>query len=220
MTSDDQLDTVRRQLRLLAILRGAREAALVPVPAEQLHSIAFFADALAPVWGLRILDTQLLKRRSGPLSPALQQDLDRLVGQGLVVAGNVAHSRDEDGIWRLAADYDLNMSFAGEVLDRAEGFARFRSEFAFVREVVFAISRFDSGTITAATGSDASYGDALVDFGGLVDIETFRDRVNHSSRVAQRFGELMSSEAEVSLAPAELIHLYVRALQEQVEYAA
>jgi hypothetical protein len=222
MTPDEdaRLHTVRRQLRLLAILLGARQAGVAPLPAKQLHTVAYFADALSPVWGLQILDSQLLKTRAGPFSPALQEDLDLLVGQGVVTASNVTHTRDDDGAWRLSAEYHLNSQFADRIIARALEFARFGSEFVYVREVVYATSRFDASSIGDAASSDAAYGNELIDFGGLVDIETFREQVNQTSRVAKRFGELMRSEAEVTLAPSELIHLYVRALQERVADAA
>ena len=76
-TAAAPLPDVRRQLRVIAILAGAEAAAITPLPARQLHAVGYFADVLAPVWGLQILDPKLLKRSEGPTSPALQADVDR-----------------------------------------------------------------------------------------------------------------------------------------------
>ncbi len=215
---DDQLQQIRRQLRLLAILSAAEDTGLVPVPASQLHVIAYFADALAPVWSLRIIDEQLLKRQSGPMSPLLQQDLDLLVGRGVVAAHSVRHIVDADGSWRLDANYELHQEFACPIIAKATGFSREVVHFDFVREVVYAIAGLGLLGITAAPASDAAYGDSLVDFGGLLDIGELPRYGNQTVRVARRFGEL--ADDDVSLTGAEMVHLYVRELYNRLDHAA
>jgi hypothetical protein len=209
---------IRRQLRVIAILRAAYDASLVPLRSEHLHTIGYFADALAPVWDIQILDSQLLKRRAGPLMPALQTEVDRLVGVGIVIPANVQHQKDVDGIWRLTATYRLNSAFAEPIMARARAFSSFAAEFSFVRETVLAMSRLELVGIASAASSDASYGDVLIDFGGLVDIASIRGRFNQTAATASRFGQLL--EADVALSPAELVHLYVRELQKRLVRAA
>lgn len=207
---------VRRQLRLVAILSAAREAGLDPLPARQLHAVAYFADALAPVWGLRILDTQLLKQREGPTSPILQRDVDLLVGRGILVAASVRHVEDADGNWRLDAHYTLNDKFVNPILDAANKLEL--TELPYVREVVFAMSGLGLLGIARASALDASYGSELVDIGGMVDIGSDPSSLNDTARVAMRFGVLM--ESQVKLSAAEEVHLYVLELYKRISYAA
>jgi hypothetical protein len=199
---------VRRQLRVLGILSGAAEAGFDPLAVRQLHSIAYFADALAPVWDLEILDAQLLKRREGPTSPALQRDIDLLVGSGVIEVSSVKHSEDADGLWRLDADYSLNSGFAEPILAAAREFAHFDLELRYVREVALALSGLGALGIEQATALDASYGNERVDFGDMVDIED--QSRNPTAQVAERFEQLL--RPEVSISNAEQIHLYVDAL--------
>jgi hypothetical protein len=218
LTATPEPDRLRRQLRILAILSGGDRAGLTPLPAAELHAIAFFADALAPVWGLRILDAELLKRRSGPLSPLLQEDLDALVGRGVVVPQNVRHVRDADDSWRLDADYELNAPIAWPILRKAMTFATQAAQVRLTEEVVLAVSALGSEAISEASRSDAAYGDLLVDDGDVVDIGTKGGESNLTARVALRFGELM--EQQVDLTPAEMVHLYVRQLDKRIRRAA
>lgn len=213
--SDDGSQRIKHQIRVLAILSGAERAGLVPLPAAQLHTIAYFADALAPVWGLRILDAQLLKRSSGPLSPSLQEDLDALVGRGVVEPCEVRHTRDADGTWRLDASYRLNWSMARRILETARSFEGEAAQIELTEEVVLAVSALDTDSLPAASRSDASYGDVLIDDGDVVNIETQRGTANPTAQIALRFGALM--ESDVDLTPAEMVHLYVRQLDKQLK---
>jgi hypothetical protein len=213
-----ELQHMRRQLRIVAMLAAAHDAGLIPLPAQQLHVIAYFADALAPVWKLRILDAQLLKRPGGPMSPRLQRDVDRLVGRGVVTVDSVRHITDLDGRWYLDADYELNTSLAENIIAAVGRFEQEREMFDFVREVVYAMSGLGLLGIERASASDASYGDNdMVDYGGLVDIESLPEGPNPTARIANRFGELLANE--VALTPAEMVHLYVRELYKRLERA-
>lgn len=218
LDSNHSLQEIQRQLRVIAILSASRETDLIPLPAAQLHVIAYFADALAPVWGLRIIDAQLLKRQSGPMSPLLQQDLDRLVGRGVVLASSVRHLVDRDGDWRLDANYDLSTVFADGIIATARQFETQAAHFDFVREVVYAMSGLGLLGISAASASDASYSDDLVDFGGLVDIASVPGDSNPTVRVARRFSELL--DPDINLTSAEMVHLYVRELHTRMNRAA
>jgi hypothetical protein len=210
LAATEPLQHVRRQLRLIAILAAAETAGLTPLPARQLHTVGYFADALAPVWGLRILDAQLLKRAEGPTSQILQHDVDRLVGRGILTVSSVGYSEDADGLWRLDADYSLNLELAQPIIDAARPFASFALELEYLREVVFAMSGLGVLGIGAASAADASYGNRLIEFGDVVDIESRSSEPNQSARVAIRFGELMAPE--IALSDAEKVHLYVREL--------
>jgi len=214
---DSTTRDARRRVRIVAILDAAQRAGLTPLPLLQLHTIAYFADALAPVWDLRILDAQLLKRRDGPMSPVLQAVVDRLVGRGVVIPSSVRHVPDASG-WRLQACYELNSMFAAPILSAANSFELQSKHLAFVREVVYSVSSLGPSGIGDAPTSDASYGSAMVDSGGLVDIEGGVDEPNETARVALRFGELM--EPDISLTDSEMVHLYVRELYKRMTRVA
>lgn len=210
---------LERRLRLLAILRGSDRAGISPLALSYLHTVAYFADALAPVWGLRILDAQKLKRSGAPMSPVLQRDLDRLVGIGVVTATNVEHVRDDEERWALQADYSLNALLAYPIVEAALSFEWQADHFGFVEEIVFAVSALGASGIQTATGSDAAYGDPMVDIGGLLDLRPWpEDRTNRAVRFAKRFGTLLGED--ITLTSGELIHMYVRHLYQQVQDVA
>ena len=216
MSSDLQL--VRRQVRVLAILSGAQRAAMAPITVGGLHTLAYFADALAPVWDLPILDGQLLKRRSGPFSPAVQADIDALVGRGLVEPSDVRHLKDEDGAWRLNANYQLNPPLANPVLDHAMTLREQGEEIRFIEEVVLAAAALGPDQIPSIVTADAAYGRSYVAAGRMVDVAGDVGIPNVSARVALRFGQL--ADPAIQLSPAELIHLYVRELNRRLTVAA
>jgi hypothetical protein len=213
----DQTTVLRRQLRLMALLAAAQECGLSPVSARQLHTLAYLADALAPVWRLDILDAHLLKRKEGPLSPAVQRDIDSLVGIGVIVPSSVTHVEDSEGRWRLDADYELNEEFASGVFEAVTVFELQRNRFTFAREVVFAASGL-ADQIQDIAAIDLTYGDVLVGTGGVVNIAPDDDELNATSVIALRFGELMAHET--SLTSAEKIHMYVQELYKRIESAA
>lgn len=202
--------SVHRRLRVIAILAAAEECGLSPLRAQQVHAVAYFADALAPVGDLRILDGYVLKESDGPRSPALQHEIDWLVGHGVLVASSVSHRKNSEGRWLIDADYALNEPLARPILEAVSGFPSLLKELQFLREVVFAISGFGALGIASASASDAAYGDRGVDFGSLVYVEGEESEPNQTSQVALRIGELLAPG--VALTDAEKIHLYVREL--------
>ena len=218
ISNDDWVSRVRRQLRIVSILSAAEIAGIAPLPTVPLHTIAYFTDALAPVWGLRIFDAQLLKRREGPMSPILQHDVDLLVTRGVVTAQDTHHVRDGDRAWRLDARYALNGPYAEPILAAVDRFEAQAQQHAFVSEVVNAVSGLGLDGIAKASSTDAAYGDVLVDFGGLLDIGGSARESNLSAQVAFRFGQL--SQPRANLSSSEMVHLYVRQLYARLTSAA
>src|SRR5262245_45144880 len=92
-----ELQRTERQLRLVAILDTCPSVGLSPTSVTTVHTIAYLADALAPVWHLPILDGQMLKRRQHLFFPTLQRDLDLLVGHGVVHVSRVRYLQNEEG---------------------------------------------------------------------------------------------------------------------------
>jgi hypothetical protein len=213
-----ELQQTERKLRLLAILDSCRHAGLSPTSIAVVHTIAYLADALAPVWDLPILDGQILKRKRHPFFPALQRDLDLLVGQGVVQVARVRYlpSEDRNG-WQLDAHYMLESEFSERILSVARSHELQARKLKFIREVVYAASGLGSNGIDNLGEVDAAYSDPLVDVGGLLDIDTAPDRTNATAEVALRFSKLTQDSQD--LTNAELVHLYVRHLYARMQVA-
>jgi len=215
-SADRGTSATMRQLRLLSLLDAASRVGLEPLPLRPLHIIAYIADAMAPVWDLPIIDGQILKR-AVPYYPALQADLDRLVGQGLVAVSDVRYA-SSGSHWSFDAKYELNRALADRVLSSAETFPRFSSESCYVHEVVFATSGLALEGLERVPQVDAAYSDPFVDLGGLIDVE--RDPGegdNASAEVAFRFGHLLTGDGGATT--AEMLNLYVRQLYARLEVA-
>ena len=209
---------VRRYVRIVGLLDGADNAGVTPVPALALHALAYFTDALLPVWNLSIGEAHLLKRIDGPLSPTLQRDIDQLVGRGVVEAADVRHVPDEGNQWRLDASYSLNRDLADPVLIEVSRHPEQARVGDAVREVVLALSSIGLDSALAAIRQDATYGNELVDVGDVVTLAPEDGRRNASARVARRFASLRKETS--SLTAAEMAHLYIRELYRRVEDAA
>ena len=207
-----ELLEVERKLRILAILDAGGQIGLVPLPVEALHAIAYFADALAPVWNIPVIDGRILKRHR-PYYPALQADLDRLVGCGVVLVEDVRYAQAEGDSWRLEGSYRLNHQFADRVIACAREMPRQSRELAFVREVVFATSVLGVTGVPEASGVDAAYSDPLIDIGGMIDVAPDEEQ-NSTARIALRFGDLLPG-----LSTAEMTNLYVRQLYSRMQVA-
>jgi hypothetical protein len=213
-----ELQRTERKLRLIGILDACRLAGLSPTSIATVHTIAYLADALAPVWNLPILDGQVLKLRRRPFFPGLQRDLDLLVGQGVVQVARVKYLRNDDSPgWRLDAHYSLDSEFSERILSVARSFELQEKRLKFIREVVYAASGLGPDGIGNIGEIDAAYSDPLVAVGGVVDIDTEFGRANATARVALRFGQLTSDSSE--LTDSELVHLYVRHLYARMQVA-
>ena len=204
-----------KELRILAILDAADEIGVTRLPVDALHTIAYFADALAPVWGLPILDGQILKRQR-PYYPSVQLDLDHLVGLGILMVDDVHYVGGGSESWHVEARYSLNKELAERILSVAANYSSPSDELKFVKEVVFATSGLGLKGLDVAAGADATYSDPLVDVGGMIEVER-DDGLNETATIARRFNSLIGQE--VALSGAEMINLYVRQLYSRMSVA-
>lgn len=211
--SDEQFPSLRRQLRLLLLMWAAENAGITPLKIMRLHAFAYLSNVLAPVWKLHALDGKVLKRRGGPFYPSLQQDLDRLVGIGLVKISGIGHVQDDERRWRLEGWYKLNQEFSGPILDHVATYDEESRLLSFVQELAFAISALSDDDLDEAVSADATYSDPLVSFGNIVDFEEWRKR-NYSANAAKKFQTLLPNEALAT--PGEMLHLYVRHLNRRL----
>lgn len=161
------------------------------------------------------MDAQVLKRRTRPFFPVLQRDLDRLVGQGLVLVQRLAYTPSDDGDgWRLDADYILS-DLAQPVFELMKSFDLQRDKLGFVQEVVYAASGLGQLGIDRLGLIDATYSDPVVDVGGVIDMEVDEGGSNATADVARRFAEITRTSHDLS--QAESVHLYVRHLYKRMQ---
>ncbi len=213
----ERLDHVKRKIRLIAILHSAEAVGITPLHIASVHTLAYLADVLAPVWNLPIIDGQVLKRIQQPFFPKLQSDLDALVGRGVVHAFDFSYQRDSASRWALEANYQLNPELADPILIEVGKHSAQEQSLEFVREVVYAASGVAAADIRDLGIADAAYSDPVVDIGGVVSIEEDDGSANATVKVALRFKEL--TRAMGDLGDSELVHLYVRHLYSRMHVA-
>jgi hypothetical protein len=199
---------LRSNLRLVAILQACHDAGLTSVPLPVIHTIAYFTDALAPIWNIPLIEGQVLKKRRIPANPELQAEIDRLVGQAVILASRVRHVYS-DGTWSLDAEYSLNRVFGDRIIAAISGDNVSLRELHFVREVVLALAGLGVPGISMAAQADASYSDPNIDFGEMIDF-LGSGKLTRTTQVAKRFNELLDDDR--GLSEAEITHLYVRHL--------
>lgn len=209
----ERFASLRRRVRLMVLLDAAESAGLVPLKIIRLHAFAYLSNVLAPVWDMPALDGRVLKRRGGPFYPAMQRDLDRLVGMGVVVITGLGHARDDDGRWRLEGYYRLNRVFAESVLAILSTLDEERQVLTFVQELAYALAAMSDDDLDLAVGQDATYSDPLVTVGNVVDFDEWRKN-NYSANAARYFDRLIPGDSHAS--PGEKLHLYVRHLHRRI----
>lgn len=211
--SKPDVAALRRQARILVLLDGAARAGLEPMGIIPFHAYAFLANVLAPVWDMHPLDGKILKRKGGPFYPALQRDLDRMVGRGMVRISDVAHVRSSDGKWRLEGKYSLSRSMSAAALaclQELPGEGRFAS---FATELAYALSALGEEELQTALVEDATYSDPTVSDNNVLDFEEWVHR-NPSTNAANYFSRLMPGGTRAT--PGEKLHLYVRHLRRRI----
>jgi hypothetical protein len=209
----DELGALRRQVRLVVLLDAAQKAGLTPLPILRLHTLAYLSNVLAPVWDMPALDGKVLKRQGGPFYPALQRDLDRLVGAGVAVISALGHVLDEDERWRLEGQYRLNPTFADRIFRHVLSFEAERRLTTFLQELAFALSTLSDDDLDKAMTEDATYSDPLIDVGNVVDFAEWQ-RKNYTANAARYFNNLIPGGLRAS--PGEKLHFYVRHLHSRI----
>lgn len=194
-------------IRLLTIVDSAEQVGLAPVTARLIHAAAYLTNALSPVWSLAPYTAEVLKLLGGPYDPNLQQELDRLVGRGLLIVREPSYEFTEDDGWRLTAEYELHEAFSRPVLDAAVQYPDEVEVSRVVREICLALSAAPTDELDNLVRSDVSYADPSVGPNSIVDLFD-PEGGNPSSRTAQRFGSLSPRGAGTT--PAEEAHLYIR----------
>ena len=192
------------------LLYGAERAGMNPIRLRQLHTYAYLSNVLAPVWNARVFDGRLLKRRGGPFYPALQQDLDYLIGRGVVLIADVRHFRDDDEQWRLDGTLSLNHELAAGVVQAIAEIPYLHEIQSYLLEIAYAVSPLSEAEFETVPREDPTYADPTVDYENVVDFAEWR-KLNYSANAAYHF-KSFSAQAT----PGELLHLFVRHLQRRI----
>lgn len=206
------VQTAAQTVRVLSLVDALSAAGLVPCTSQALHELAYLANVLAPVFDLPPLDATLLKRKSGPYYPVLQQTVDRLVGQGLVDAVDLRYELDDiEGRYRIRAAYRLCRTRVAAALARYRSL--FPTEASFLDELAAAYSGLlDSEQGKVAVG-DARYADKSVDVNNVIDFGQWVAIEKNFSRNAA-----MAFAPGRDLAPAERLYLYLDHLHGKVAH--
>lgn len=209
MKVDKEIASMERKVRLIMLLKAAENAGLYPLPVQQLHTLAYLANVLAPVWNMPAMDGKILKKQGGPFYPELQRDLDQLVGTGVIIITNLSHVLDENQRWRLEGSYRFNHSIADKIIASIMTFKAEENIARFIQELAYALSALSDEDIDNSVSEDAAYADSNVAFGTVVDFAEWR-KINYSVNAARRFENLVPGDSRVT--QGELLHLYVRHL--------
>jgi hypothetical protein len=207
------VSSLRRKVRLIALLDTAEKAGLTPLPINRLHKLAYFSNVLAPVWDMLALDGKVLKRQGGPFYPSLQRDLDLLVGTGVVVVSGVGHVLDEEKQWKLDGFYRLNRDLADRILTHVRSFEDERRLLGFLQELAFALAALSDVDLNKVLVEDATYSDPMIDFGNIVDFAEWQQK-NYTASAARYFEWLLPEGSRAT--PSEQLHLYVRHLHSRM----
>lgn len=201
-----------RVVRVMSLLDALTAAGITPSSSRALHELAYLANVLAPVFDLSPLDAVLLKRKSGPYYPELQQTIDRLVGQGLVEVENPHYERDEvEQRYRMVASYRLCRAVVEPALKRYR--VLFESEAHFIDELAAAYSALLDIEQGNTALNDARYADASVDVNNVIDFGQWVSIDKNFSRNAA-----MAFAPSRNLLPAERLYLYIDHLQQRATY--
>lgn len=198
-----------KRIWLLMLLDAADYAVVTPIATSRLHTFAYLADVLSPVYELAPTTGSIRKRRAGPYYPELQWQLDRLVGMGLVEVFDLNPVVEQtrayiDAAFALERDRcEVLLSIIG----KEEQFANLKE---FFQELAGALANVPDVELDATTSADATWVSGSE--GAVVDYAEWRAR-NYSSAGADRVGQLASEiwgRGTTSLSPAAKINLYVR----------
>lgn len=205
----------RRWIYILSILDACRWAGLTPITTQALHVITYLSEALAPVWQLEPLDGKVLRQKSAPYFPTLQQDVDRLIGMGLLHVDELQICKTADNSPYLQPGVSLNFDQAAPILSALSELPGELPRLEFLREVAQAFSRIPDEAIQMSMNEDATYGNPATDTGQVIDLGEWRDaRTTATSQVAKHIHQLSSGD----MSPAEVIDVYVSHIAYRVRH--
>ncbi|HEX8191575.1 MAG TPA: hypothetical protein VF552_01615 [Allosphingosinicella sp.] len=195
--------------RLLQMLTSLERVGGTPIDNRSLHAFAFFANVLSPLWDLHPLEGSVLKESGAPYFPALQRELDYLVGQGFVTV--VSLGRDSTG--ELNASFRLARDRSRSVLEALEVLPDEVSALGFLTELADAFVEIRPDRRDDAAVADAAYSDPAIAEGRIVDFAEWVSptKGNAAWNTAQQFQKYVP--AGTTLSRAEKLVMYMRLMK-------
>lgn len=193
----------RTRMWTLLLLDAASRNGITPLSKLRFHRIAYLANGMSRVFGIRAADERVVKHRRGPFYPDLQWHLDRLLGQGLIRVAAVRHFTDGDGPWM-----DANYSMAARSVPIIKDLCRLESAAnlaAFHLEVVRAYAAQEEEALDGLALSDVTYADMSRAANAVIDFSNKQD--NLSAKMANSFARLTPDPRTLTI--GDKINLYV-----------
>jgi hypothetical protein len=160
------------RLRAMALIEAAERASLTPIPIERLHSLAYLADVLSPVWGLEPFDKAALKTEQAPFFATFQAAVDILVLEGMIEVSDFAYEHVSAGNIKLKAKYASRYDdpFVNSVLSFLYEDEIYSAKIEYFTALAIAMSRLPDSEIEYAASKDAAWENPDVPIDNLVDI--------------------------------------------------
>jgi hypothetical protein len=197
--------------RLVQIVAALERAGATPISNRDLHSFAYLANVLSPLWEIEPLESSILKDRNGPRSSALEHEIDLCVGAGLLIVESLGP--DIENPKRLDATYRINGKSARPILQIISTLPDEQVTERFLNELAFAFVEIKPGLRDDAALKDASWSNPAIADGRVVDFgeHAARATINPSFDAAQAFQRF--APEGVKLDRAEKLVMYVRLLK-------
>jgi hypothetical protein len=221
-----ELNVMRQRSRAIQLLEAAEGAGITPMRSNRLHSFAYLADVLSPVWNLPAFDGKILKIEGGPHYPDLQKELDRLVVLGIAQVSQIRYVVRPNGGARIDAFYSLNLDSAelhpildflgAGQLERSLDSRDFQVH-TFLRDLAGALATVSDDDIETAASVDATYADQRVDLSNIIDFGQWSTDIgtdNLSLRTVEHFYEFLPEHAR--LTGGEKLYLYASFLERRI----
>mgnify|MGYP000681130418 CR=1 FL=1 len=215
---DPAFKFIKERARILLLLDSAERAGVAPLTASRLHALAYLADVLSPVWGLKPFDGKILKIEGGPHYPDIQSQVDELVILGLVNVKNLHYVDRPDGGARIDGLYELSFtSIHLEPILRALGAGaqgdaidpRDCRAHRFLIDLAGALATLPDDEIDKAATFDATYANEIIGESNIVDFSKQIEAefpINRSVAVTERFQHFLPQDS--SLTSGEKLYLY------------
>lgn len=188
-----------------------------PIEESAFHSFAFFVNVLSPLWDLYPFEGSVLKEQGAPFFPAVQLELDTLVGAGLVKVTDLSISKSNpQGSPRLIASFSLERTRCADLITAIRCLPDESLSEGFLLELADAFVSIRPELRDDAAVVDAAYSDPSIAEGRIVDFAEWVSSTsdNASWRVAQEFQRF--APENVSLSRAEKLVMYMRLMKRRV----
>lgn len=195
--------------RLLQMLLALERVGGTPIDTRSLHAFAFFANVLSPLWDLHPLEGSVLKESGAPYFPALQRELDGLIGEGFVTVVSLSQTADGE----LEATFRLAKDRAVPVLEVVQSLPDEASAVDFLTELADAFVEIRPDRRDDAAVADAAYSDPAVAEGRIVDFAEWVSptKGNAAWNTAQQFQKYVPPGT--TLNRAEKLVMYMRLMK-------